>query len=146
MEEKENKRLPYFSICFYTVLAIVNVYLFWCHPLGICIYWGLLALLAMWNVKEAADSDFNTPSVLVVWKFLQFGLFTILAIAFANRNHALAIAGMVTLFGNAFASIIFECFNNTEDVKDTIVTNAPFLIGIIIMIKTFPIRCTIHYA
>lgn len=136
MEEKENKKqkLPYFSICFCTTLAIVNVYLFWCHPLGICIFWGILTLLAMWNVKEATDSDLDTPAVLIIWKALQFGLFTIMTIAFANKNNTLAIAGMVTLFLHATGNMIFDCSKNPKEAKGTILINIPFFIGYIVMI------------
>ena len=134
MEEKESKKPPYFSICFYTILAIVNVYLFWSHPLGICIYWGILTLLAMWSLKEAAEPEFSTPSVLIIWKALQFGLFTIMTIAFANKLHALAIAGMVALFLHAIVSMLFECSKNSEEVEWVIIVNVPFLIGYIIMI------------
>lgn len=136
MEKKENKKQkpPYFSICFYSILAIVNVFLFWCHTIGICIYWGILTLLAMWNLKEAADSDFSTPSVLIIWKALQFGLFTIMTIAFANKFHALAIAGMVALFLHGVVSMIFDCSRNSEEVKRTIIVNVPIVIGYIIMI------------
>ena len=44
MEENENqkkKKLPTFSIIFFGILAVINVYLFWYHPTGICIFWGI---------------------------------------------------------------------------------------------------------
>lgn len=61
MEENENqkkKKLPTVSIIFFGILAVINIYLFWYHPTGICIFWGILTLLALWTVKEATDKEF----------------------------------------------------------------------------------------
>ena len=134
MEDKntEKKKFPYFSICFCTVLAGINVYLFWWHPLGICIYWGILALFAMWNIKEAADS--KTPAILVAWKVLQFALFIILTIAFANRDHVLATAGIVTLLLHCLVSTAFDCNKNKDNAISTILINIPFFIAYTVMI------------
>lgn len=131
-ENIEKKKFPYFSICFCTVLASINVYLFWYHPLGICIYWEILTLLAMWNIKEASDD--KIPTILVIWKVLQFGLFVILTIAFANKDHVLAIAGISTLLLHGIASTAFDCKREHNDSVCTILISIPFFIGYLTMI------------
>lgn len=134
MKEKNNKKknFPYFSICFCTILAGINVYLFWWHSIGICIFWGILALLAIWNTKEAINC--KIPVILIIWKALQFALYTILTIAFSNKDHGLAIAGISTLLLHGIANTIFDCKRNRDNVISTILISIPFFIIYLVMI------------
>lgn len=137
MEENENqekRKLPTFSIIFLGILAVINVYLFWYHPTGICIFWGILTLLALWTVKEATDKEFRNPTILIAWKGLQFVLYLIITIAFTVHNHALAIAGLSTVLLSGIFSTIFECIKSPTEILGTILCSISVLIGYLIML------------
>lgn len=137
MEENENqkkKKLPTFSIIFFGILAVINVYLFWYHPTGICIFWGILTLLTLWTVKEATDIEFRTPTILIVWKGIQFVLYLIITIAFTIHNHALAIAGLSTIVLSGIISTVFECIKRPAEILGTILCSISVLIGYLIML------------
>lgn len=130
MEETE-KKFPYFSVCFYTALSILGVYLFLCQPIGISIYWGVIAFLSVWNVKEAVDG--GVPSILIVWKTLQFMLFFVLALAFAITNHALAIAGLSTLLFQGVIGAVYEIHRSPEEVTGIIFSSLPVVAAYLMM-------------
>ena len=137
MEENENqkkKKLPTFSIIFFGILAVINVYLFWYHPTGICIFWGILTLLTLCTVKEATDIEFRTPTILIVWKGIQFVLYLIITIAFTIHNHALAIAGLSTIVLSGIISTVFECIKRPAEILGTILCSISVLIGYLIML------------
>lgn len=136
MAENENqkKKLPTFSIIFYLVLTIINVYLFWNHPTGICIYWGIITLLALWTTKEATDKEFRNPTILIVWKGIQFVLYLIITIAFTIHYHALAIAGLSTILLSGIFSTVFECIKRPEEILGNILSSISVFIGYLIML------------
>ena len=132
MEKTETeKKFPYFTIGFYTVLSILSVYLFLCQPIGISVYWGVLAFLSVWHVKESVDGD--VPAIMIVWESLQFMLFFALAMAFAVTNHALAIAGLSTLLFQGIIGTIYECHRSPDEESAIIFGSLPVVAAYLIM-------------
>ncbi len=131
MEENKKHKFPYFTICFYTALAVLNVYLFLCHPTGICVYWGFVTVLAMWNLKGFIDEE--EPAILIIWQTLQVALLIILIVAFGFKLHVLAIAGLPTFLLHGTLGVVFDCSKNPDEVSSIILTAFPIITGYLIM-------------
>lgn len=133
MATKKHQLVLLFSgLLLNSIIATIGIYLFFNSRLGMCIYWSLAFLYAIWTLKISSEE--NTEVVMIIWKCIRFILCLLLVIAFAGKHHALAVSALATMLLHGFIGTIFDAIRRRENRLYYLIYPIPFIIGYVIMI------------
>lgn len=128
----KNIKWVFITIITNTIIAAIGLYAFYSSRLGMCIYWAIACLLAMWNLKTSPEE--KVEAVVSIWKSISFILYLLLIIAFASELHTLALSSIVTLLFQVFFGAVFDdAIRKEKSNRTNIICSIPIIVSYAIM-------------
>lgn len=115
-----------------TIITAIGLYAFYSSRLGMCIYWAIACLFAMWNLKTSPKE--KVEAVVYIWRSISFILYILLIISFASELHTLALSSIVTLLFQTFFGAVFDdAIRKEKNSRTNIICSIPVIVSYAIM-------------